>query len=274
MIDSAGNSQRKRSPIRCTKIGTFPGGVVTSISVDPINGSKIIVTVGGYGTSPHVYFAANPATHPAAMGLGLFSSKMGTGTTGLIANDPIYSSLIEVKNTNRVLIGTEHGLYATSDITVANPTWAKENNNKLPNVPVFMLRQQTKSNLDSYNSGMIYAGTHGRGIWASDTYYSQFTVGINEITPKDKTLVSEIKLYPNPTRDMVNLSFTIKKQENLTLSVYDLKGVLVITKILGKLPEGEQLMQIGTEELISGTYIVSLSSNTEIVGTNRLVVIK
>jgi hypothetical protein len=73
---------------------------------------------------------------------------------------------------------------------------------------------------------------------------------------------------------MVNLSFTIKKQENLTLSVYDLKGVLVITKILGKLPEGEQLMQIGTEELISGTYIVSLSSNTEIVGTNRLVVIK
>lgn len=274
MIDSAGNSQRKRSPIRCTKIGTFPGGVVTSISVDPINGSKIIVTVGGYGTSPHVYFAANPATHPAALGLGLFSSKMGTGTTGLIANDPIYSSLIEVKNTNRVLVGTEHGLYATSDITVANPTWVKENNNKLPNVPVFMLRQQTKSNLDSYNSGMIYAGTHGRGIWASDTYYSQFTVGINEITPKDKTLVSEIKLYPNPTRDMVNLSFTIKKQENLTLSVYDLKGVLVITKILGKLPEGEQLMQIGTEELISGTYIVSLSSNTEIVGTNRLVVIK
>ena len=72
----------------------------------------------------------------------------------------------------------------------------------------------------------------------------------------------------------LNLSFTITKSENLTLSIYDLKGVLVQNKVLGKLPEGEQLMQISADDLISGTYIVSLNSSTEIIGTNRLVIIK
>ena len=33
-------------------------------------------------------------------------------------------------------------------------------------------------------------------------------------------------------------------------------------------------MQISADDLISGTYIVSLNSSTEIIGTNRLVIIK
>ena len=274
MIDSTGGLQRKRSAIRCTKIGTFSGGVITSISVDPINGSKIVVTVGGYGTHSHVYYATSPATHTTAIGVGAFVSKVGAGTTGLILGDPIYSSLVELNNSNRVLVGTEHGLYATNDITLPSPIWSKENNLKLPNVPVFMIRQQTKHSGFCYNSGVIYAGTHGRGIWGSDTYFKKSVVGINEIAAKDKTQVNGIKLYPNPTRDLVNLSFTITKSENLTLSIYDLKGVLVQNKVLGKLPEGEQLMQISADDLISGTYIVSLNSSTEIIGTNRLVIIK
>lgn len=266
--------QRQRSPIRCTRIGIFPGGVITSIAVNPKTGNDIVVTVGAYGSSPHVYYATSPQTHPTTSGVGLFVSKMGVGSSGLIASDPVYGSLIEFNDTKRVLVGTEHGLYATSDITIANPVWTKENNSQLPNVPVFMIRQQTKNNAYCYNSGAIYAGTHGRGIWATDKYYSASVVGVNEIAPKDKTVVNAIKLYPNPTRDMVNLTFTISKVENLMLNIYDLKGVLVLSKNLGKLPEGEQLMQIGTEDLISGTYIVSLTSTDAIIGTNRLVIVK
>ncbi len=274
MIDSTAGLQRKNSPIRCTRIGTFSGGVITSIAVDPILGNRIIVTVGGYGTHAHVYYAGNPASHPTATGVGLFVSKVGAGATGLITGDPIYSSLIELNDGKRVLVGTEHGLYATADITATTPIWTKENNSKLPNVPVFMIRQQTNHSGFCYNSGIIYAGTHGRGIWGSDNYYNKSVVGINEIAVKDKTQVNGIKLYPNPTRDIVNLSFNISKSENLSLLIYDLKGVLVVNKVLGKLPEGEQLMQISTDDLISGTYIVSLNSSNEIVGTNRLVVIK
>jgi hypothetical protein len=271
-IDSTGGLQRKRSTIRCTKIGTF-GSVITSIAVDPINSSSIVVTCGTYGTNPKVYYAANPNTFTTtvAFGLGAFVSKMGTG---LVSQAPAYSSLIEMNNTNRVLLGTEYGLYATDDITVANPVWTLENNNKLPNVPIFMLRQQTYGNSACYNSGMIYAGTHGRGIWACDTYYSPSIVGIKEIAAKDKTATSSIKIYPNPAREMTNLSFKIEKSEQLTLNVYDLRGELVITRNLGKLPEGDQLMQIGTEDLVSGTYIVCLNSSTTVVGTNRLIVIK
>lgn len=272
MIDSVGAFQRLRSKIRCTKIANF-GTVITSISPNPNNNNDIVVTCGSY-SSPKVYYATNPVAHTTATGVGAFVSKMGVGATGLIATSPIYSSLMEYKDPKRVLVGTEYGLYATSDITVASPVWTKENNNQLPNVPVFMLRQQTNPSFRCYNSGMIYAGTHGRGIWAADNYFDQSYVGINEIAPKDKTAISTIKLYPNPTRDMVNLAFNIETVEQLVLNVYDLKGVLVYSKNLGKLPEGEQLLQIGTEDLISGTYIVSLNSSSAIVGTSRLVVIK
>ncbi len=271
-INTTGNASNTLTPIRCTRIGVF-GNVITSISVSPNDGQKIVVTTGSYG-SPKVYYATAPDTHPTTATTGLFTAKMGVGATSLISNSPIYSSLIEYKDTKRVLVGTEFGIYGTSDITVANPVWTKENNNKLPNVPVFMLRQQTHNSADCYNSGMIYAGTHGRGIWTSDNYYDQSVVGINEITAKDKTIVSTIKLYPNPTSDITNLLFNIEKSESLMLNVYDLKGSLVISKNLGKLPEGEQLMQISVEDLIPGTYIVSLNSSTAIVGTNRLVVIK
>ncbi len=271
-INTIGNAANPNTKIRCTRIGVF-GAVITSISLSPDDGKRIVVTCGTY-SNPKVYYAGNPANHPATSNVGLFISKMGIGTTGLISTAPIYSSLIEYKDTKRVIVGTEYGVYGTSDITISNPIWVKENNNKLPNVPIFMLRQQTNNSAACYNSGMIYAGTHGRGIWTCDNYYNQSVVGIEEITAKDKTIVSTIKLYPNPAKDFVNVTFSIEKSESLMFNVYDLKGGLVISKNLGKLPEGEQLMQIGTEDLISGTYIVSLSSSSAIVGTNRLVIIK
>jgi hypothetical protein len=271
-INTTGNAANPNTKIRCTRIGVF-GAVITSISVNPNDTTSIVVTTGTY-SNPKVYYATNPTTHTVTSGVGAFIDKSGTGTTGLIATAPKYSSLIEYKDTKRVIVGTEYGVYGTSDITVTNPIWVKENNSKLPNVPVFMLRQQINNSAACYNSGMIYAGTHGRGIWTCDNYYNQTVVGIEEIAAKDKTVVSAIKLYPNPAKDFVNVTFNIEKSESLMFNLYDLKGGLVISKNLGKLPEGEQLMQIGTEDLISGTYIVSLNSSSAIVGTNRLVVIK
>lgn len=279
-INRAGGNENLSTPIRCTRIGYFGGNVITSIAISPdtTNGGSIVVTVGNYNavtsTSPKVYYAANPIGMSASSTTSNFTNKMGTGTTGLISNAPVYASLIEWKDNKRVLVGTEYGLYATSDIAATNPIWSKENNNKLPNVPVTTLRQQTHNSVACYNSGMIYAGTHGRGMWTCDTYYSPTVVGVNEITPKDKTTVSAIKLYPNPARENVNLSFHIDKVEALTLNIYDLKGMLVMTKYLGKLPEGDQLMEISTQDLISGNYIVSLNSSNAIIGTNRLVVVK
>jgi hypothetical protein len=271
-LNTTAGAVNPNTKLRCTRIGVF-GAVITSISVNPKDTNAIIVTTGTY-SNPKVYYATNPTTHTVTSSLGAFTAKMGIGATGLIATAPVYSSLIEYKDTKRVIVGTEYGVYGTSDITALNPIWVKENNNKLPNVPVFMLRQQINNSAACYNSGMIYAGTHGRGIWTCDNYYNQSVVGIEEIAAKDKTIVSTIKLYPNPAKDFVNVTFNIEKSESLMFNVYDLKGSLVISKNLGKLPEGEQLMQIGTEDLISGTYIVSLNSSSAIVGTNRLVVIK
>ena len=94
-INTTGGIANPLSQIRCTRIAAF-GTVITSISLSPDDGKRIIVTTGSYG-SPKVYYAGNPVNHPSASGAGLFIDKMGVGANGLITNAPIYSSLIEYK---------------------------------------------------------------------------------------------------------------------------------------------------------------------------------
>ncbi len=40
---------------------------------------------------------------------------------------PVYSSLIEMKDSNKAIIGTEYGIYTTDEIGKADVTWTAEN---------------------------------------------------------------------------------------------------------------------------------------------------
>ena len=66
-------------------------------------------------------------------------------------------------------MGTEFGIYSTDNITVSSPQWSADNEG-LGNVPVYMLTQQDFYNQGSPNYGVIYAATHGRGIFANYKY--------------------------------------------------------------------------------------------------------
>lgn len=283
-VDSTGNKIRKSVKTRLTPLGKFKYPV-TSISV-LTSDTGVLVTTGSYKNKLGTVYFSNgnikKAPVDSSYALTNFTLKNGTGSSALPLI-PAYSSLFEMSNNKRVLVGTETGLYSTSDITAANPTWVKEvgtGTMVLPSVPVFQIRQQTLPNWYKYgssaafNSGMIYVATHGRGIWSTDKYLAPFNIGIEETVSNKNTFSTSMKLYPNPTSNDVNVWFNTATEGDFKLTVMDVSGRVVLQYNAGKLMEGEQIVPLNTSSLTSGIYFVNVNGSNDFNSVSKLVISK
>ena len=69
--------------------------------------------------------------------------------------------------------------------------------------------------------------------------------------------------YPNPTDDNITVQFTVEKEGNVWLSLYDLGGREIKTIVQNDLIPGEHRYSTNVGYLPSGTYIVTLKKGTE-----------
>jgi hypothetical protein len=240
------------------------GQCITSVSVDPRNANNVVVTLGNYGNDNYVLYSNNVlSANPT------FTSKQAN-----LPKMPVYSSLIEM-TTGRVIIGTEHGIYSTSNI--ANANWI-EDSHSLGDVPVMELKQQLLSHEDMqtvnvtdegifttnypgvHNTGIIYAATYGRGIFRCENYKQESGAGVPETPEVAETMVT---MYPNPVQGEATVSFEAIGG-NVSYQVYDMAGRLVMNQNLGNFAQGSQEVRVNMSELSSGSYILRLTqgSNT------------
>ncbi|MGZ3931497.1 MAG: WD40/YVTN/BNR-like repeat-containing protein, partial [Bacteroidia bacterium] len=136
-IDSGSVSVvRKGNRIRTTAIANFRYQI-TSISVRADN-AGLMLTCGSYKNKVATVYTSNGDVRTLNYNItdnSAFTPKNGSG----LPLTPAYSSLFEMSDNKRALIGTEVGLYSTTDITAASPAWVKETGTSpyiLPNVPV------------------------------------------------------------------------------------------------------------------------------------------
>ncbi len=240
--------------------------IISSISIDPSDKNKVIVTLGGTGNQ-HIYYSNNAAgSNPT------FTAKLGNLTQDL----PVYASLIPLNNSNTVIIGTEHGMYATDNIAAVNPVWAQVNNGIDPMVPVYMLAQQTSSlpwrqtvTIDNgnplvqtypgvYNYGQVYAATHGRGIFTSINYLSTEPISQNKFVLK-----SSMNLFPNPANGFINVDFVLSQSETAIVNIYDIRGRLISSQNLGTKSAGQVSQRLEISDLKAGAYILQLKAGSQ-----------
>ena len=196
-------------------------------------------------------------------------SKNGTG----LPTTKLYCSLMEKSDNKKVFVGTDFGVYRTDDITAATPTWVDANNNQLPPLQVFDLKQQVMRSWDCYNSGAILAATNGRGVWINKDYQVNYYVGVDEV-PAAKS-ENNMSLYPNPTNGDVFVTFAAVDGESATLSIMDINGRVVKTENLGKLNAGGDLTySFQTTDLASGMYIVNVNGTSGAKRVAKLIVTK
>lgn len=237
--------------ISTTLIKDFTGRYVTSLTVDPDNASRVIVTLGNYGSDEFVYMTTNSLDLAPA-----FISIQGN-----LPKMPVYASLFEM-NTSNVIIGTDFGVFTTTS-PGASTNWVSENNG-MGALPVFAIRQQTvtrpwTSTLPGItNTGAIYLASHGNGIFENKLY-----VGFERPVIGSKNTQELLKIYPNPVINQINFNIETKSTGNLLVKIYDLRGNLITAHTIGNISKGLNKLSIDASELNSGTYLMQVISGME-----------
>ncbi|MCT4581290.1 MAG: T9SS type A sorting domain-containing protein [Flavobacteriales bacterium] len=226
-------------------------GIVTDISVDKDNPDKVIIVRGGTGSN-HVYYSTN-----ATSASPTWTAIDGNGSNGL-PNAPVFGvEIIANASTNEtVIVGTEYGAFATENISGSSTNWTPINN-EIGLVPVFDVRQQWRSLADGVsNPYAVYLGTHGRGIWKSETVLSTE----ESIVEEDVKELNNITVYPNPMSTEGKIGFEINNASEVNINIYDLQGKIIKNINRKNLSAGMHVIPFNVQDYPSGTYIVTFET--------------
>lgn len=137
-----------------------------------------------------------------------------------------------------VIIGTDLGIWYCNNFDTATPTWIQAYNG-MSNVKV--------TDLDMRNDYTVYAATYGRGVFSG--LFTNTT-----LSATDFTLSNNVKIYPNPATDLINVS-VLNYVGDLKVELFDVNGRLVNVKTVDF--SGNYSMELNS--LNSGVYIVKLT---------------
>lgn len=242
--------------------------VVTSVSVDPDNPANVMVTLGNYGNEHYVFVSEN----------ALDENPVFTARQGNLPQMPIYSSLIEMSDTDYALVGTEHGIFVTENIHADSPVWMRQDS-LMGSVPVFQLAQQRVSkNPDTVtlvngtevikilhpgtnNYGVIYAATFGRGLLRCNIF--QKPVGVEELPIDGNENQLTMSVYPNPVSHYATMEFEAMSNANAEISVFDLTGRKAMA-LTNRVQKGTNKVDIDLEELKPGSYIIQVVIGSDV----------
>lgn len=228
-----------------TKLIASTGRAITSISVDPTDASNVLYTLGEYGQSAYVYYSTNALDETPT-----FSNKSGN-----LPDLPVYASVIELHNPSTVILGTELGVFTSTNITAASPSWV-EDNGGMGRVPVYSLRQQTLNYPGATNYGVIYAGSHGRGAFKSMEY-----VGLADFDASNEQNLMTV--YPNPAVNEVHLQFVSEKSGDVIVSVLTVDGKLVSSQVIA-VQFGSNEIELNVAGLKAGNYLVEVRNGSAV----------
>jgi photosystem II stability/assembly factor-like uncharacterized protein len=214
--------------------------VVTGIALDENDINHVIIVLGTYGRPTHVYHSFNAAG----------SNPTFSAIQSNLPAFPVYDALISSTDPKMYFLGTEFGVWSSKN---SGGKWDEENEG-LERVPVFQL-QQRRFETKPWNGPTIYACTHGRGVFMSET----LATGIKN---KDNTTVAanNLNLYPNPAYSFTNVSIELKQASDVQISMYDLQGRQVNNLTTGRQAAGQHQYRIETSGLRKGTYLVRVKT--------------
>ncbi len=257
---------------------TYP---ISSISVDPKNSARVLITLeSDQGASEYV-FKSEDALAQTPTFINIHKN---------LPQVTVYASLIDIKRTHVALLGTSNGIYMTENL-VDSINWYQPNDpggRSIFNTTVNMLTQQWVSKepisytywngIDSTtvifegtnNYGIIYAATKGKGAFYCDSlnlvgfeYPDDFTSSFN----------NEILIYPNPVNSNATLEYSLEKAGEVQIHIMDLNGHVVKTMHFQNQKEGKIKTSMNCSEMPSGTYIMHLISGDK-SAVSKFIVVK
>jgi hypothetical protein len=235
-----------------TLINSFGSRVITGIDVSTSDPSVVVVTLGRYGQSSYVFRSANANTATPT-----FTSIDGSGLPKM----PVYCCIMDKLDNNKIMIGTELGVYSTSN---GGASWTIEDNG-MPRVPVLKFYRHFLGDQDN----VILASSYGRGIFRTKSLQFTSVPEANGYKPE----ANKLNVYPNPVSSNCNVSFTVAQTGDVELQMFSLDGKLVKTIRYNNMIPGTKFENIDCSELSNGTYIIRVAGKSLNL-SSKLVIIK
>jgi len=227
---------------------------ITDIEVDYSMGTgedasgRVAIAIGGYGGNGKIRVSEFAST---VQGLGTFESVWNVPTEFL--GMPAYSVVMDVDNPNVLLAGTEYGVWFSGD---NGETWSEANNGDMVRVPVFDLRQQKRAPWNAENSGVVYAGSHGRGIFR--TNFFEIPLSTEQIET-DEALIDGLRVFPNPVTNKANIAFDLGQSSDVEMYIYSIDGQLVEAFQEQRIGAGaNRQIEFDASDYAIGQYIIQL----------------
>lgn len=252
-------SEEDVANIEETTILSGAGAAVTGVAIDPNNSEHVVITVGGYGTvgGGKVRETWN------ALDASPDWENIWFPNSETLAKMPCYDVVVDVNDESgaTIIVGTEYGAFTTDD---GGDSWTISNTGMANAVdavacPIFDLKQQWRGHspwMHPFNNGWVYAGSHGRGIFYSDEL--MFT-GID--SPEEVEVVNNLLVYPNPvTGGVANVQVDLNTTSDVRLSVFTINGQLVRDLTRQNLVAGQHQLQISTDDLPRGHYLLKMQT--------------
>ncbi|WP_347373194.1 T9SS type A sorting domain-containing protein [Aequorivita sp. Q41] len=202
----------------------IPNRWITKVLTSKENENTVYITLSGYRFGDdigHVY---------KSIDFGATWTDISTSFPDIPVND------IEQDTFGNLFIGTDVGVFATND---EGDTWNVLGEN-MPSVVVTDLFFHEAS-------AFLYAATFGRSTYKID-------VSTNILNDKDITFVSEVKIFPNPTSELVTVSLK-KGSTKASLFIYDTMGRLVKQENF----ENKNEISVSVAHLQPGIYYFKIS---------------
>lgn len=108
----------------------------------------------------------------------------------------------------------------------------------------------------------------------SQYVYQAASAAVNGLTGvQDLSNGVSFEMYPNPTNSNTNIAFTLAKDQNVTIQVYNMLGQQVYADNQGTLPAGEHTVIINSAGMQNGVYFVRFIADNATT-TQKLIIQK
>jgi hypothetical protein len=130
----------------------------------------------------------------------------------------------------------------------------------------------------TFEEGLTEAGPWWAGFFANDGYELldslSFTVvdpsGINEDASAVMPETISLNNYPNPFNSGTIIAFTLPREEDVTLKIFDIRGETIATLVQRKMSRGDYTMRFSGNDLASSVYFYMLQAGRQVVTKKML----
>jgi hypothetical protein len=194
---------------------------------------------------------------------------------GIINNDNLCDIIISLEDTSNQYAGKVEIYLGRTNLNVI-PDYMIDG--IIPNrglgTSIAIVGDLNNDNKNEIGIGEWYLG-YPDTMGSTKTYIYSFGE-LNDINDQDNNFPKSYELYqnyPNPFNSSTIIKYSIPRQEQVTLKIYDQLGRLVTTLVNGKQNAGVHQVEFKTESIASGVYLYKLQAG-DFVQSKKMVLLK